>query len=487
MRRMVGYALAALLLAPVSVQAQQEPSNSMHTRSAEIYLDRAESASAGEERNDLLTKALEVLMEGAESDPGNPRIWFMAGQAYARMGDAAAADSAFDKAESIYPEYAPEIEPERLNLWITRYNQGVTALQAGDQATAMSELEAADRIYRGRPEAILMLGTLRAQDGNLEGAEEAYRAALEITQGPASANVDETDRTAWVEQELVAADRLATLLSQLGRNDEAMDVYRSVVQRYPDNSQAKADLAAQLAVAGQTDEAAALYESLLENGDLNDIAWFNAGVRLYSADQPELAAKAFRKSVEINPYSRDSWYNLGQALYARSSSLEMQLDEAPEGEKATLTEQVIALNEQLAEAATRIRELDPAFRPALMMEAQALRTISVNVEGEAARSEIQNQVVATLEAAEAMPFEVTGIQYRPLQEGSVAMSGRVTNVNLPAGETITLDFTLIGEDGEAVETHSVSVTAGEPDTDTPFDFEITTDATVLGWKYTIAS
>jgi tetratricopeptide (TPR) repeat protein len=483
MRRIGGYATIVLLAVPVAAQAQTKPSNSMHTRSAEIYIERANSAAATSERNELLAKALEVLAEGIESDAGNPKVWFMVGQAYARMGDAAGADSSFDKAVAIYPEYEPEIEPERLNVWITRYNQGITALQAGDMETAKAHFEAADRIYRGRAEAVVLLGSLREQGGDLPGAEEAYRTAIEITQGPAAGKLEPADRADWIAQEQTAAGRLATLLAQLGRNDEAIAVYESIVERHPENGALKADLAAQLAAAGRADEAAAIYEDLLANAELSDLAWFNAGVRLYSAEQAELAARAFRKSAELNPYSRDTWYNLGQALYALSNVIETDSAVAADpAAKASLA----GINEELRQVAQRVQELDPANRQSLMMEAQAMRTLSEAASDAAARKERQDQVVAMLEEAGAMPFEVSGIQLR-VQPESVLVTGRLTNLKLTAGQTVTLDFSLVGEGGEAIATHTVSVTAGEADATTPFEFTVPTGAVVLGWKYTIAS
>jgi tetratricopeptide (TPR) repeat protein len=295
--------------------------------------------------------------------------------------------------------------------------------------------------------------------------------------------VEPADRADWIEQEQTAADRLATLLAQLGRADEAIAVYESIVERHPDNAALKADLAAQLAAADRADEAAAMYEDLLADAELSDVAWFNAGVRLYSAEQADLAARAFRKSAELNPYSRDTWYNLGQALYALSNVIEMDSAAAADpAAKARLAE----INEELRKVAQRVQELDPANRQALMMEAQAMRTLSEAAADDAARKERQDQVVAMLEEAGAMPFEVSGIQLR-VQPESVLVTGRLTSLKLTAGQTVTLEFSLLGEGGEAIATHTVNVTAGEAEANTPFEFTVPTSAAVLGWKYTIAS
>jgi tetratricopeptide (TPR) repeat protein len=486
MNRIGGLTLLAALALPAALEAQRRPSNSMHTRSAEVYLERAKSTSREADRRDLLTKALEALRPGMTSDADNPRIWLLAGQAYARLGDAAGADSAFDRAESLYPEYAKEIEPERLSVWVAQYNLGVTALPQQQYDEAIARFEAADRIYRGRPEAALSLGSVYVQKGDLAKAEAAYRVALEIAQGPAGANVAEKDRAQWLEQERTAASRLASLLDQLGRRDDAVAVHRAYVDKHPEDAAARAEWAAALAKSGKTEEAARVYEQLLASGDLSDTEWFNAGVGLYAAEQHGLAARAFRKSVEKNPHARDAWYNLGQTLFGATSALEERRKSAAEPDKAELGKRIEAVNTELLEVSAKVREFDPNFRNAMMMVAQAQRTLSDLTTDAALKKQWQDKVVATLEQAEALPFEVSGITVRA-QDGGVTVSGRVTNLKAAAGQTLTLEFSLLGDGGEVLATVPVTAALKEANASTEFSFEAKTDKPVAGWKYRSAS
>jgi tetratricopeptide (TPR) repeat protein len=486
MRRIA--ALVALVAAavPGAVQAQAKPSNSMHTRSAEVYLDRAKATSREPEHTDLLKKALEVLVTGMASDASNPKVWFLAGQAYNRLGDAAGADSSFRRAEALYPEYAKDIENERLALWIQKYNAGVAALQKGDEAGAIPLFEAANSIYKGRPDAAASLGSLYARAGDLAKAEASYRLALEIAQGPAAQKVAEKDRAQWQELEAAAAGRLAALLQQTGKANDAAAVYRSLLKSQPANGAAKASLAALLAKAGQKDEASRLYEELLTTGKLSDIEWFNAGVGLYSAEQYDLATKAFRKSIEVNPHSRDAWYNLGQTIYAQATAAENERKTAPEPRKAELGKRLETLNTDLLEVATKLRELDPNFRNALMMLAQAQRTLGDVATDAAAKSEWQKKVVATLQEAENLPFEVSAVELTA-GEGTVGVTGRVTNLKGTAGQNVTLEFTLLGEQGETIATQTVTAALKEAGTPVAFEFDVKTDKAVMGWKYRAAS
>lgn len=485
MNRLGGLFLLAAIIYPTAAAAQKKPSNSMHTRSAEVYLDRAKGASRPDERTELLTKALEVLTQGMESDAGNPKVWFLAGQAYTRLMDVAGADSAFDKAESLYPDYAAEIEQERLALWVNEYNNGIAALQSDDEAKAIGHFEAADRIYRGRPDATVTLGSLYARAGDIAKAEAAYRATIEIVRGPAAKDLDAQAKAEWAEHEATAATRLAELLAQSGKTEEALSVHRELVERQPDNGQARSGLATALAAAGRNEEAAKIYEEVLSNEDLDDIALFNTGVGLYQAQQFELAAQAFEKSVEKNPNARDAVYNLGQALYAAASEIEKQRDAAAETERAALNAKLTTIYEKLASAAERLRSLDPNQKSGLMMLAQAQRSLG-ELSAEPAAAEWKQKALATLEIAETMPFEVSGVAVAP-GDAQATVKGDVTNHSVPAGQPIVLEFTLFDVAGAPVATHSVTINAPEPNAQAQFTFDVATARPAAGWKYRVTS
>src|SRR5688572_16577946 len=113
-----GWVFALMLLSPVLAQAQSRPANTSQTNSAELYLQRARTSNRDEEKRDLLQKALEQAQQGIKVKADNPKAWLLAGKAHAGLGNAAAADSMFDQAEKLWPEYTKEIDPERLQLWI---------------------------------------------------------------------------------------------------------------------------------------------------------------------------------------------------------------------------------------------------------------------------------------------------------------------------------------------------------------------------------
>jgi hypothetical protein len=84
------------------------------------------------------------------------------------------------RAESLYPEYAEEIDPMRQSAWIEAYNAGVTALQANNMEEAIKSLSVANTLYRKRPEAMVTLGSVYVQQGNLAAAEAVFKDALAV-------------------------------------------------------------------------------------------------------------------------------------------------------------------------------------------------------------------------------------------------------------------------------------------------------------------
>ncbi|MCI0433045.1 MAG: tetratricopeptide repeat protein [Gemmatimonadetes bacterium] len=486
MIRLGGMITLTALALPVAAAAQNRPSNSMHTRSAEVYLERAKSASRTAERDELLTKALEVLTEGMKSDAGNPKVWFLAGQAYTRLGDVAGADSAFDRAETLYPEYAAETGPERMALWVNKYNAGIAALQRNDEAGALAEFVAADQIYRGRPEATVSMGSLYARMGDLANAEAAYRTTLEIVRGPASRELDAEARAEWQEQESTAALLLADLLTQTGKAAAALEVLETLVQRQPQNASARSALAGSFAAAGRTDDATRIYEELVTGDDLTETELFNTGVRLYQANRYDLATRAFTRAVGLNPWSRDIQYNLGQTIYAAASELEKQRDAAPESERAALDARLRSLYEDLGDVGTRLTEIDPQQRSTLMMVAQSQRSLGELITDPAAAQEYKSRVLAALEAADAMTFEVTGVQLTATDE-TATVRGNIHNLKLSEGQSVTLAFRLVDATGREVAVRNVTVRTPAPETSVEFAFDVQTTGPAAAWTYRVSS
>ncbi|MBR9990715.1 MAG: tetratricopeptide repeat protein [Gemmatimonadetes bacterium] len=483
MKRWSTVLVAAAILVPAAVDAQR-PSNNMHTRSAETYLSQADREVVITDKNQYLTKALEAAFAGIEASPDNPRSWFQAGQAYLGMKDWAGADSAFTRAEQIYPDYAEEIDPLRQAAWIDAYNAGVTALQANNVEEAISTLSVANMLYDKRPEAMVTLGSLHVQQGDLARAETIFQQALSVLRGPERANRSEQELVTWAEDEITVSMRLANILVEQENFAAAEKVYSDLLASQPGNAMARANLAIVMSRAGKTEEAAAAYRELLALDDLAEGTLFNIGIGLFRAQDFGRAATAFGRVIALNPVSHESLYNLGQSLFAQSGTLEAEKDGATPARSQEITAELIRLNESLRTTAGTLLELDPTNRNAMMMLAQSQRSLAELGAGDA--DALRRDALATLEAHAAMPVEISNISVIPGQ-GIVQIVGRVTNLKAAPGSPITIRFSAIDREGNELAGEDITIIAPAVDESGNFQATISVTDEAAGWKYVVRS
>lgn len=462
----------------------QKPSNNMWTRSAALYLDRAQNNPRPEDKRELYQQALEASLEGIKNDGGNPRVWFMAGQAYAKLGQYVAADSMFDRAEEIYPDYKEEVDRERLNAWVTSYNTGVNALQAGNTEQAIELLTAANTIYQGRPEAPLNLGSVYARQNEFDKAVDYYRQALAILRGPEREKLNEQREAQWQENEEIASFNLAQILANQGKDEEAAQAYRDFLARNPDDITAKINMAVVLTRMQNEAEAARLYNELLDTEGLSSDNYFRIGLGLFTSEQYDRSAAAFRSALETNTYFRDALYNLGQAIYAQTQAIEQQRMEGAVDSAQAVT-RLTELYHQLDSVSTRVEAQDPNNKNVILLHAQAFRGLADLAVDDAASQQLRRKALALLERQEAMPFEVLSVQMAPVQEGKTTIRGMIRNATLEAGTPVTLRFILLDDAGAELSSQQVTVSAPAQEGDAVFEVELEAPGEVSGWKYEV--
>ena len=479
MNRVMKLLCAVLVLTPVAAQAQR-PSATMQTRSAMLYLERAQKTQVAPERAKLLQQALEMATQGVQSQSGNSKTWFTLGQVYAELGDAVGADSAFDKAESMWPEYTKETEQERLKTFVNTFNAGVIAVQQNKPEEAIAKLEAAQKVYSKKPTPALNLGNLYARANNTEKAAASYRQALEILRGPERKALNAADEKQWAQWEEAAAFNLAQVLAQGNKDSEAAQAYQDYLARNPTNIIARSNLAIVLTRMGKKDEAAKTYQELLSQ-DLSDDEYFQVGVGLFRGEQYAQAADAFRKAIAKNTANRDAYYNLAQALYSQSTAVEEQRSKAKVADQKAFDAQLKPLYEELQKAAEKARELDPNNRNVLALLARSYRGMA-DVVPTAAATEWKNKTLEVMKAHQDLPFEVTELA-ATTENGEIKITGNVVNLKATAGQPIALTFSFLGRNGQVLGTQDVTVTAPKVEDQVPFTVAFKTTEPWGGLKY----
>lgn len=478
----IGFVLAAAMLVVPAVAQAQRPSATMATRSAELYLDRADKQQVPAEKVKLYQQAEEMALQGVQKDPDNSKTWFTLGRVYASQGNALAADSAFDKAEAMWPEYAKETADLRFRAYVISFNNGVTAVQENRLQDAIAALEAAEAVYSAKPTAAMNLGNLYAKAGDNEKAALAYTRALAIMRGDARKGLSEADEKLWKEWEEAAAFNLGQVYASSRKDPEAAQAYLDFLERNPENNIARSNLAVVYTRMGKTDEATKVYADLLSK-DLTDEEYFMVGVGLFRGNQYVQASDAFRKAVEKNPAFRDAYYNLAQTIYEQTLAIEDARSKAKVTEAKSFDAKLKPLLAELQAVAEKVRALDPNNRNVMALLARAYRGMA-DVVPAAEAAAWKNKTLKLMEEHRDLPLEVTGVQVSTDGE-EIKLVGNVVNLKSTEGTPAKVAVSFLGKDGSVLGTEEVTVATPKLEEQVEFTATIKSDKPLGGWKYAI--
>lgn len=393
------------------------------TREANKFLGLAMTRQEPSERAVFYRQAMEQLRPAMESDAGNSRVWLLAGTALAGLGELEEADRAFTRAQEMNPAFAEEIEIERENAWITAFNTGIEHMDQQQYPEAIAAMEGAQVIYGGRPEALMNLSALYVNAGDFLKAEQALRQVLELTRGPRFSELNAEQQAEWTRFRSMATSNVAQIQAQ-------------------------------------------------------------QGIESFEVEQYDSAAARFLRAAETNPFARDYWFNYGQALWAMSTPLEESLEGATQADSARVSEQLGELYSAIQLASQKAREFDPNNEVLYLMEARTHRMWGEF--GDAQQRDAGHQrALRLLESHDALTVHIDNIHTQADSEGTVVIRGLLTNVKAAEGASITLRFTLLDGEGNAVGTEDIVVTAPAAEQAVEFEATTTVDGELAGWKYVI--
>ena len=480
----IGKTLLVLTVLTPAIAGAQRPSNTMHTTSAELYLNRAIASQIPAEKQKLLGDALEAALKGVAAQAGNSKSWFTLGKVYGVMGDAIGADSAFDRAEQMWPDYKKDTEQERFRAFAVASNAGVAAIQANDIAKATVALEGAARIYDKRPTAWLNLGSVYTRQNNRDKAIEAYRNALTILRGPARQGLKPEEEKQWAEWEEATALNVAQHLALADKNEEAVVAYEDYLKRSPNNTLIRTNLAVVYSRMGKREEAARVYTELLGQ-DLPADEFFRVGIGLRRAQQLDHAANAFTKAIAKNPQQQESYFNLAYVLWETIQPLEdARAASKSAADKTNMGNQLRPMYEKLINNVIKAREFDPSNRNLLALLQRGYRGLADMTTEPAKANEWKMKIPALITEYNALPFEVTALEF-DVQEKKVTINGKVVNVKTTKGQPMNFKLSIVDTAGNELASKDISVVAPDVEAEAEFKAEFDNVANYAGWKYTI--
>jgi tetratricopeptide (TPR) repeat protein len=415
---------------------------------AQQYLSRAQTTSIESDKQRYVNDALRVLREAAgDRSADQLTLWFFFGQAYAHKHDLAGADSAFTKAEAIAdPDCKREILRRRRNEWVPIQNLAVEQLQAENLDSALSLFRQGNVIYRSDPAAYQNMASIFIQREQLDSAVAYYRLAARTGDDPRHDDLRKT-----------ALSNAARALHRAERFADAEVAYREYLERYPNDMEARTDLAGVLTAQGKVAEAGAIYDELLANADsLNPFDLFEMGVALFRQAQQdsaqrrrkyELAAQAFEAGLRRNPHYRDALFNLANTYVALSDTA------------------------RALPAARRLVAADPMSRNALRLLAAGYQRVAAGarVQDSVLRSRrdttanrfrriwqaYQDSTIRSLQQHDSLPWEFTASF--AARDTTATIRGAVLNLQSRAQPAFRLTIEFLNGAGEAVATEVVEV------------------------------
>ncbi len=442
MKQVVWTGVAAVLLlgvaGPVSAQGltiYMPPNCELDTqhflvRNAELYVKAATEARSDEQRDRSIADAKRVLMDALEAgEETNPGVWYFLGRTYALESDLLGADSAFTKAEALYPDCAEDMDNQRRSLWVPLYNQGAEALGVEDLAAAREAFAQADQISNKEPFVPYYLASVLISQNDIPGALELFKKTVGM--GQTEGDYEERYLTS-----LFNAGRLHHMLQQW---DSAAVWYAKYRQVSPDDREALTGLLQVLESGGHDEEALSFTDTILAHADaMTAIGLFTAGVSLFQANRYETAVQAFRAGLEKNRYYRDGVYNLAQAYFAIANPGDST--EAPTEEEQETRDEAAR---EMLDVAKRLPEIDPATESSMRLLAAAYQ-----LNGDTTAT------LALLERIEALTFDVR-IDLFQSSDSGYQVQGTIANPKEEETMVPDLVFEFVDLDGRVVTTETV--------------------------------
>jgi tetratricopeptide (TPR) repeat protein len=301
-------ALALLVVLPTMASAQRD---TRYTREATKFIGLAMTRQDDAQRVEMYREAMTHLREGMERDADNAKVWLLAGTVLATLGEMQEADQAFARAVQMHPEYAEEIAAEREAAWVQAFNEGLGLMDEQRYDDAILKMESAQVIYNQRPEALMNLGALYANTGDMPAARRSFEKAIEASKGPLFSELDEETRDMWLRYRDMAAVNIAQIIAA-------------------------------------------------------------EGVESFSAENFVQAEEQFRRATEINPHARDYWFNYLQGVWAQVNQYEDAIEE-DNADAAEARRNLPALYDRALEIVEKTRAFDPTSEVLFRVEAQAKR------------------------------------------------------------------------------------------------------------------
>lgn len=484
-----------------------------------LHLKSATEKPANRERD--LKDAQQSLIQAVTTagQDKNGAAWYYLGRYYVMVNNAAGADSAFKKAESLLPACHEDIYFYRRNqLWVPLAKAGQTALNAQHYDSAVTLLRAGTQVYDGEPQAFTLLATVffnmpaasylpestfrKANPGlsdsvasaQYEAATRAHfdSAAKYFRLGVQAAGTD----SRFAGEKKDAMFNVGNAFYGAQRYDSAAAAYDAYLKVVPNDAQARARLADVLSMGGHKDSAMAMYRLIIQNADSAEpLSLFSAGVSIYNAAPPLPDTARISAACRQKPRAagqtilqrkqkcdregadsiarRDSSAVTNYQLAAQAFEAGLAREPMNRDGLFNLTSTYFALHQadKMLPVAQRLVQVDPMNRTSVRMVAQAWQ---LKKQGDSA-------LYYVTISDSLLPVDVSVGGFGPNDQGAT-ISGVVTNYHAKASAPFKLVFEFMNKTGTVVTTATADIPAIDGNGTHAFQLQ-PSGAGIISWRY----
>jgi len=251
-------------------------------------------------------RAIEIFNRMLMTGGDIKEVWLNKGVAFVKVGKYDEAILAFREALKIDEEYQEAwinlaralVESGRVDEAIDAYDRlmslgdsekwkmekGVALYRAERYEEALETLSSLEN-----PEAMIYSALCLSKLGRSEEAVEIYRKVLE--KDPENS---------------IALNNLATLLFRSEKYDEAVRILKEIHEKFP-STEIKRRLSEVLMITGNYGEARELFEELIKSAEEDSDVCYNAALCFFMSGEIDRAKELADRAIELNPYAGDAW------------------------------------------------------------------------------------------------------------------------------------------------------------------------------------
>ncbi len=280
-------------------------------------------------------KAENSLMKEIAKNDKNEEAWYLLGQVRLELKKYDAANEAYSKALQVSDVHKAEINNNRLAMWATLYNEGISMYNKGkdnpaNYDSAMMRFKIATIMAPDSANTYYVLGLASYAKKDYAGAEQSLQTALD-------------KKPAYGE----AARLLGQIyLSRAGEKKQAKDEaaakanyekaaadFEIAYKADPKNGDNIINLIEAYESADETDKALTLTRDAVASDPNNVMYRYAFGVFLLKQDKFADAVEQFKKALEIDPTNADATYNCGVSYLNWGVAMKSESDKKAEEER----------------------------------------------------------------------------------------------------------------------------------------------------------